>query len=66
MYVNACLINYWIFHSPPTIRSRENKDSFFVYPGGEKEEVKIPSIKANIYIYFKSKNTLFDSYIMRF
>ena len=50
-------------HSPPTIRSRENKDQLF-HRGGEKRSVKIPNIKANI--FFKSKNTLFDSYIIKF
>jgi hypothetical protein len=50
-------------HSPPMIRSRENKDLLF-YPGGEKSSVKIPNIKADI--FFKSKNILFDSYIIGF
>ena len=42
-------------HSPPTIRSRENKDLLF-YPGGEKRSVKIPNIKANIFFKSKSQN----------
>ena len=51
------------FHSPPTIRSRENKDPFFLLQQ-EKKECKNSKYKSQ-YI-FKSKNTLFDSYIIRF
>jgi hypothetical protein len=35
----------------------------FVLSGTEKGDVQIPNVKANIFI--KSKNTLFDSYIIR-
>jgi hypothetical protein len=40
------------FHSPPTIRSRENKDPFFLLQQ-EKKAVKIPNTKANIFYNVK-------------